>query len=120
MYENFMLCDELRPSEACLVVRQYDRGAFNTRYHAHVPNVRLSQDRRINLLRALVLHFSGLGPDTIVRCYLNDRGRDPEADRRLRIIVSYPEPGVLRSYCGTDTQAWLDQVISTENFRQTV
>ncbi len=111
MYEHHKLCDRLKPSEICVVVEQYTEGIFIRKFHEHVPKSRLSIDARINLLRALVIHFSGLGAETIVRCFLNKRGKTPAANDSLRIETSYPEPGVLRDYCGSNTVAWSDQVM---------
>jgi len=120
MYENYKLCDRLRPSEICLVVEQYDEGKNIRKFHQHVAKSRLSRDARINLLRTLVLHFSRVQAETIVRCYLNARARVPSADERLRIVQSYPEAGVIRFYCGSDTVAWSDQVIIEKDFRQEI
>ncbi len=116
MFENHKLCDRLTPSETCLVVEQYKEGIFIREFHEHVPKSRLSRDAQTNLLRALVIHFSGVGAETILRCYLNERGKTP-ASNRIRFETTYPEPGVLRRYCGTDTTAWSDQVIVPEKFR---
>ena len=117
MFENYKLCDGLKPAETCLVVEQYVEGSFTRRFHKHVPAHRLSNDARVNLLRALVVQFASLGPETLVRCYLNTKGGTPSADNSLPIVVSYPEPGVLRTYCGTNTKAWSDQVIAPGSFR---
>ena len=117
MYENHKLCDSLKPREICLVVEQYTKGVFIRKHHEHVPKSRLSNDARINLLRALVIHFSKVGAETIVRCYVNKRVGEPLADNRLRITTSYPEPGVLRQYCGSNTVAWSDEVIGPNKFR---
>jgi hypothetical protein len=119
VYENYKLCSELNPKVICLVLEQYEKGAFTRRYHEHVPSYRLSEDSRINLLRALVIRFSEFDAETIVRCHLNTRGKRPPADQgHLRFFVSYPERGVLRAYCGTDTKAWSDQVIQPSEFRR--
>jgi hypothetical protein len=118
MYENHKLCDRLKPSETCLVVEQYTGGTFTRKFHEHVPKSRLSDDRRRNLLRALVIRFSGIGAETVVRCYLNKSGSAPATDNSLRMTISYPEPGVLRLYCGTNTKAWSDQVIAPVKFRR--
>jgi len=118
MYENYKLCDHLKASELCLVVEQYTAGTFTRQFHEHVPKSRLSDDARRNLLRALVISFSGVGAETIVRCHLNSRGRTPAADNSLRMVTSYPEPGVLRLYCGINTKAWCDQVIIPKEFRR--
>ena len=107
MYENHKLCADLTPSEFCLVVEQYKEGVYIRKFHEHVPKSRLSQDAQTNLLRALV---------PILRCYLNKRGKTPAANR-IRFETTYPEPGVLRRYFGTDTIAWSDQVIVPEKFR---
>src|SRR5579863_822940 len=110
MYDNYRLCETLGPSETCFVVQQYDKGQFTRKFHEHIPKSRLTEDARRNLLRALVMHFSGMGAESIVRCHLNRRGRTPAADNSLNMVVSYPEPGVLRTYCGANTSAWSDQV----------
>ena len=118
MYENHKLCSSLTPKQICLVVEQYKEGEITRKYHEHVPKYRLSDESRRNLLRALVISFSGMSPESIVRCYLNDRGSLPSANLSLPVIVKYPEPGVLRHYCGTNTVAWSDQVIVLEDFRR--
>jgi hypothetical protein len=117
MYEYHRLCADLTPSDTCLVVEQYREGLFIRQFHEHVPNRRLSMDRRVNLLRALVLGFSQASGETIVRCYLNERRGGPSADSRLRICRSLAEPGVERLYCGTNTKAWCDQVTDRTRFR---
>ena len=120
MYESYKLWPELRPGELCLVLEQYREGIFERQFHEHIPRSRLSADRKINLLRALVVRFygfSGMGPEQIVRAYLNTKGKSPPANARLRIVTSYPEPGVIRHYCGGDTAAWIDEVIVPSKFR---
>ena len=117
MYDNHTLCETLMPSEICIVVEQYFEGAFTRQFHEHVPRSRLSDAARGALLRALVIHFSRMGAESIVRCHLNDRGRSPLADSCLSMVVRYPEAGVLRTYCGANTSAWSDQVIVPSKFR---
>jgi hypothetical protein len=117
MYESHKLCDTLTPKEICLVVEQYERGVFLRRYHEHVPKQRLSESALQHLLQALVLKFENNEARTIVRAHLNSRGNQPPR-HRLMWHVSYPEPGVLRKCCGTDTHAWADQVVTTETFRR--
>jgi hypothetical protein len=70
------------------------------------------------MMRALVLRYQGVEASYILRCYLNKRGREPEAYDPFQIRIEYPEPGVIRRYCGGDIQAWLDTVITPEQFRQ--
>src|SRR6266851_7957971 len=117
MYENYKLCETLKPSDVCIVVEQYDKGNFTQQFHEHVPKLRLSDDARRNLMRALVMCFSEMGGESIVRCHLNSRGKIPAADNRLNMVTSYPEPGVFRTYCGTNTKSWIDQVITPDQFR---
>jgi hypothetical protein len=95
VYENYKLCETLKPAEICLVVEHYSQGVFAREFHEHVPKSRLSQEARLNLLRALVVHFSGMGPERIVGCYLNSPGRKPEAINGFPFHVTYPERGVL-------------------------
>jgi hypothetical protein len=116
--DNSTLCATLTPSEVCLVVEQYREGRFSREFHEHVPKSRLSKEGRLHLLRALVVHFSQMGPETIVRCYLNKRGRNPEAVNGFPFHVTYPERGVLRTYCGANTNAWSDEVIAPADFRK--
>jgi hypothetical protein len=117
MYENHKLCEKLKPKEICLVVEQYKEGIFERQYHDHVPAHRLSNDAMKNLLHSLVLKFESNEPGTIVRSYLNERGKEPRT-HKLVWHVTYPEPGVLRKYCGTNTHAWADRVISADKFRK--
>jgi hypothetical protein len=51
-------------------------------------------------LRALVISFSATSAEMIVSCHLNRRGRKPDGLGPLPFFTSYPEPGVLRKYCG--------------------
>jgi hypothetical protein len=122
MYENYSLCETLTASEICFVVEQYSEGNFIRQFHEHVPKSRFSQDARLNVLRALVMHFSGMGASEIVRCHMNGRGRRraPNTRSELDMIVTYPEAGALRTYCGINTHAWSDQVISASSFRPKV
>jgi hypothetical protein len=60
--------------------------------------------------------YSGAEAPSIVRSYLNDRGHEPPCDTRLRITVEYPEPGVIRKYCGGDVQAWIDTAHGADCF----
>lgn len=117
MYESYKICEKLRPKEICIVVEQYKEGLFERQYHQHVPKHRLSESALRNLLQALVLKFENNEPSTIVRSHLNERGKEPTA-YKLMWHVTYPEPGVLRKYCGTNTCAWADQVIIAHEFRR--
>jgi hypothetical protein len=116
MYENHKLCPDLKPKEVCLVVEQYHEGTIGRKYHLHVPKYRLSEDALAYLLKTLVLKFANNEPLTIVRSFLNSRGRHPSA-HSFNFHVTYPEPGVLRKYCGGDTCAWADQVVMPSSFR---
>jgi hypothetical protein len=117
MYDNYKPCPSLQPSEVCFVVEQYNAGNFETVFHTHVPSHRISNDARIHLLKALVVKFGGMSPELVVSSYLNNRAKTPSASEALRIVTSYPEPGVLRCYCGANTKAWSDQVIVASKFR---
>jgi hypothetical protein len=117
MYENHKLCPELKPKEICLVVEQYHEGKIERKYHLHVPKHRLSETSLQYLLQTLVLKFENNEPLTIVRSFLNDRGKNPSA-HNFNWHVTYPEPGVLRKYCGGDTSAWADQVVLPSSFRK--
>jgi hypothetical protein len=117
MYENYKLCSELREKQVCIVVHKYWEGSFEQLFHTHIPKQRLSQDNRMNTLRSLVVHYSGTSPEMIVGCFINKQGKEPPHYPGFQVHVSYPEPGVLRTYCGTDVQAWCDVVTRGEAFR---
>jgi|SRR5215470_6757959 len=120
-YDSYKLCPKLTPRNTCFVLELYVAGEFEERFHTHVPNYRLPQDTRSDVLRALVMRFhggDGMSAEDIVRAHLNERGKTPSKDTRLRIVSSFPEPGVLRFYCGTNTRAWCDHVFRPEEFRQ--
>jgi len=116
MYENYKICDRLKPSEICLVVERYTEGEYTREFHMHVPKHRLSTDARRNLLRVLVLHFKGSSAEAIVQSSLNMQGKSPPT-KTFQWSESYPEPGVFRTYCGANTVAWSDQVIDPTTFR---
>lgn len=116
MYEGFELCPDLKAKEICIVVRQYQAGNFQRLFHQHILQHRVSEENLSTMLKALVLKFQNNEPLTIVRSFLNKRGKDPSA-YTFMWEVTYPERGVLRKYCGTDTCAWADQVIAPSTFR---
>ena len=119
MYENFKLCEKLKPREICIVIERYNEGDVTREFYEHIPSVRLSKDALGQLLRALVIRFSAMSARTIVRNHLNKRGKSPPAENRdLRFHQTYPEPGVIRFYCGSNIVAWSDQVIAPRQFRQ--
>ena len=117
MYENFELCPDLKAKEMCIVVREYQEGQFYRRFHEHIPKHRISEENLSAMLQALVLKFQNNEPMTIMRSFLNKRGKEPSA-YTFMWRVTYPEPGVLRKYCGTNVCAWADQVIAPSNFRK--
>jgi len=120
MNGNFKLCPDLQPDDVCLVVEQYREGGFERRFHKHVPRARLSDEAKADLLRALVERFSeraGPSAEQIVGFYLNANGERPPAINHLTIVTSHPEPGVVRSYCGSATVAWSDHVFARRQFR---
>ena len=116
MYENYKLCDRLTPGELCFVVEQYAGGNMVQKFHEHVPWYRLGRERSFNLLRTFVFHFSGADPREMLTGSLNGRAKSPTATPPPW-HTCYPEPGVLRNYCGANTKAWLDQVIAPDKFR---
>jgi hypothetical protein len=87
------------------------------KYHQHVAEHRLSETSLQYLLQSLVLKFENNEPLTIVRSFLNNRGKNPSR-HNFNWHVIYSEPGVLRKYCGGDTCAWADQVILASSFRK--
>ena len=119
-YENIKLCPDWKTQELCLVVEQYKEGVFERVYHLHIPQRRISQSSLSELLRSLVCRFdgfTGLGFETIVAAYLNDRKGGLSKRNPFQMTTSYPEPGVLRLYCGTNTITWADRVIVPSKFR---
>ena len=119
IFENFKLCPELKHKEVCIVLERYQAGEFTRLVHEHIPYRRISNDSRLNLLRALILGAKRSADDelsSIIGYFLNDRGHRPER-RLLPVRQVYPEPGVSRTYCGSNLVAWSDQVISPEQFR---
>jgi hypothetical protein len=118
MHENFKLCEKLKPHELCIVIERYNEGDVSREFHEHLPSVRLSKDAQGQLLRALVIRFSAMSARTIVRNHLNTRGKSPPAENDLRFHQTYPEPGVIRFYCGGNIKAWSDKVILPSQFRQ--
>jgi hypothetical protein len=118
MYSGFQLCNDIEPKQKCFRLRRYNQGVFEDVFHEHIPKHRISLDSSIEMMKALVLRYEEFAAPYIIRCYLNSRGRNPAAINLLRIVIEYPEPGVIRRYCGNDVQVWMDEVIAPEKFRQ--
>jgi hypothetical protein len=121
MRGHFKLCPDLHPDDVCLVVEQYREGDFERRFHKHVPRALLADRARAELLRALVGRFSdrtGLSAEQIVSAYLNAGVETPPPGNSFTIVTSHPEPGVVRSYCGSATVAWSDHVFARRQFRR--
>jgi hypothetical protein len=119
-HSNFEICLDLKFGEKCIVLQRYSRDCHKRLVHEHVPSKRLSKNITINLLKSLVIGSVRRSDDeiaSIVGYFVNDRGRKP-ARRVLPITCEYPEPGVLRTYCGTNIMAWCDEVVSKGDFRQ--
>ncbi len=116
-YENFKLCPDLKIKELCVVLEKYHDGSFERQFHRHIPSYRLSQSRKMEMLKALVVRYAMFNADTIVSAYVNNRGQNPSHSDKFQIHCSYPESGVQRVYCGTNTKAWIDQVLSPTSFR---
>jgi hypothetical protein len=114
MYEGYRLSHNLRPGFVELVVEEYSEGKRHRLFEMLFSKSRISGDQATALLKALVCRFSGrtgLGFEQIVSAFLNKRGKNPTSSDPFQITISYPEPGVKRQYCGTDTIAWIDEVI---------
>lgn len=118
MYDGHKICNDLKPSERCFVIEQYRDGSFVRIFHEHIPRHRISGDGALGLLKTLVASKSGMGNEQILACYLNNLNGGPKRDRSLDIVISYPEPGVIRKYCGGNTAAWTDEVINKSKFRR--
>jgi hypothetical protein len=107
----------------CIRLRKYNHGhggLFTDLFHEHFPAHRISDDASTEMMKALVLHYEGFDAARILRCYLNKRGHKPESCDPFQIRTEYPEPGVLRRYCGGDIQAWVDTVLAPSQFRRKV
>jgi hypothetical protein len=118
-YENFELCPTLTSKVRCFRVRTYKEGIFSEVAHEHVPAPRLSQDRSLEVLRALVARFAEWPAVYVVRSHLNDRGRSPQTYPGFLHSTNYPEAGVLRHYVSSsNVTAWgVDAVVSPASFR---
>jgi len=123
LYSGFQPCPTLTPKMKCVRLRKYNHDhskdeLFTELFHEHCPKHRIGRDASIEMLKALVLRYDDVGAPYILRCYINKRGREPQAHNPFQINVEYPEPGVIRIYCGTDIHAWIDTVIAPEQFRR--
>ena len=118
MYSHVQICPGLTPDEKCIRAVEYNQGRFIKRFHKHVPRHKLAKKTHWALLRNLVLQLEGAKAAQIVDVYLTRRGKAAKVAHRHRIVVDYPEPGVVRDYCGTDVLAWIDTVVRPDGFRR--
>ena len=116
-YENYKLCSQLKTKECRIVLEQYSNRRFDRVFHQHVRSSRLSRSSKIELLKALVVRHTPLSSEAIVSAYVNGRGDEPSRSGHFRIVIRYPEAGAMRTYCGANTVAWIDDVISPSDFR---
>jgi hypothetical protein len=118
MCSGFQICETLKPKERCIRLRAYNEGRFDELYHEHIPAYKIGNEACIELMKALVVRFSGFSAEYIVRGYLNQRRGQPACANLFRFHTEYPEPGVIRHYCGGNVQTWSDLVIAPSRFRQ--
>ena len=119
-YSNFQLCRTLTPKEKCIRLRQYEEGRVIEFFHKHVLAHKLAEKVYTELLRTLVLRYEEAHAERIVDAYLTRRGRAAKLSYPLRIVVEYPERGVVRWYCGGNVYGWIDAVVNSETFRPSV
>jgi hypothetical protein len=119
LFDNYKICQSLNATHTCIVVEQYCEGEMIVKFHEHVPYRRLSSDDRGNLLKTLMINFSRIDPNSFVKYYVNNGGKNPTA-ADINWTVSYPEAGVIRTSCGTNTRAWSDQIVDKSKFRQKI
>ncbi len=117
-HSHFQICPSLTPKEKCVRIRKYKEGQFQEIFHEHVPARRLAQAATSELLWTLVLRYEEAAARQIVQSYLSRRGYQAKADHPLQVRVEYPEPGVMRSYCGGNVLAWIDTVVNSTDFRR--
>ncbi len=97
----------------------YVKGRFEQRFHEHVTALDLAEKRVAELLRSLVFRYEEAAGERIVSAYLTHRGRAAKLAHPYQIHVTYPEPGVIRRYCGGgDALAWVDWVVDPMSFRR--
>jgi hypothetical protein len=117
LFDNYKICPTLDAKHTCIVVEQYSHGKMTIEFHEHVPYRRLSDDARRNLLKMLMVNFSKIDANSLLSYFVNKRGKNPLA-ADMNWVCSYPEAGVIRTSCGTNTRAWSDQVIDKSKFRK--
>lgn len=118
IFSGVQICKELKAKERCFRLQQYTEGKFRELFHEHVPKHRISQGQAIEVMKALIVHYSKLSSPQILRSYLNDRSKVPVANKLFRVEIDYPESGVTRKYCSAgDINAWIDEVVAPNEFR---
>jgi hypothetical protein len=90
---------------------------FSDIFHGHIPKHRINDDDLLHMMKALILRAEEAPSEKILHSYLNLRRGAPARITQFVVHVEYPEPGVIRKYCGTNTVAWVDTVINPKKFR---
>lgn len=117
-FSGVSLCSKLDAEDKCFRLQRYNQGRFEELFHEHVPHHRIGMQNSTEVIRALVVRFDQFTAAEILRSHLNSRGAERSAVKNhLRVHVHYPEPGVVRRCCGSDTVAWMDEVIDATVFR---
>jgi len=119
LYSGFQICDALKPNQKCFRLRLYKQGEYDDLFHEHLPKHRISVDSAISFMRTLVAKYSEWNDTFILSNYLNNRGKQPIAERSIQMPIEYPEPGVIRRYCFSgNVNVWMDEVIQPDIFRR--
>jgi hypothetical protein len=119
MNSGFKICSELKVKEKCFRLQIYDQGEVKELFHEHVPKYRISSPNAVAFMKALIIKYSSLRDPEILKTYLNSKAKEPSAINLCKAHIEYPEPGVFRKYfSGGDITAWVDEVVSPNEFRR--
>ena len=113
------ICKELKATEKCFRVQQYENGDFIELFHEHVPSSRISAQESFQFLRTIIIKNHPLESSEILRTFLNSRGKNPARIQFFNSHTEHPEPGVIRKYfCSQGINTWYDEVVSFSDFRR--
>jgi len=106
------ICDSLKPSEKCIRLKRYNHGEgdlLTELFHEHFPSHRISENAQIEMMKAMLLTYGKAEAPYILRCYLNDHGREPPHYDAFRFSPPDLQDGWLRLTCRCgDFEAWLE------------
>lgn len=112
IYGGHDVCEQLGEGEWCFRVKRYQDGGHVSLVHQHIPRNRMSQDRALEVHRALIPTLDNWTAEWVISSNQNGRVGGSERYPGFQFSLSHPCKGVVRKYISSgNTTAWIDTFV---------